>query len=129
MSSVSVVASPWLNAATRGKSREGARVKSVEESPKDDIALTTQTCEPRQEATCDGQGGVASIIGAALADEIVAQPAATSGMPQLAQRLGLDLADALARHSELFANLFESMTLAIVEAEAQSQHMPLAFTQ
>src|SRR5262245_65658427 len=47
-------------------------------------------------------------------------------MPQLRQRLRLDLADALARAAELLAHLFERPYLAVVEAEAQPHHLLLA---
>jgi len=46
-------------------------------------------------------------------------------MAQLAQGLGLDLADALTRHLEVAADLFEGMILAIHQAEAQLQDLAL----
>ena len=42
-------------------------------------------------------------------------------MTQLAQRLGLDLTDPLARQVELLADLFERAGLARHETEAESQ--------
>ena len=46
-------------------------------------------------------------------------------MPQLAQRLGLDLADAFARNVELLADLLEGMRLAVLKAEAHTQDLLL----
>ena len=47
-------------------------------------------------------------------------------MAQLAQRLRLDLADALAGDAELAADLLERAAAAVFEAEAQLQHLALA---
>src|SRR5438094_1542209 len=47
-------------------------------------------------------------------------------MPQLAQRLRLDLPDALSRDVELAADLFERPRAAVLETEAQLQHATLA---
>src|SRR5690348_6666093 len=47
-------------------------------------------------------------------------------MPQLAQRLGLDLADALAGHVELLADFFQRVVGVHVDAEAHPQHLGLA---
>ena len=46
---------------------------------------------------------------------------AAAGVTELAQRLGFDLADALARDVELLANLFERAGTAVLDAEAQLQ--------
>src|SRR5438128_10193419 len=43
-------------------------------------------------------------------------------MLELAQRLGLDLADALARHRELLADLLERVVGVHADAEAHAQH-------
>ena len=51
------------------------------------------------------------------------------GWRKLAQRLRLDLADALAGDLELLPDFFERAAAAIVEAEAQVQHFPLAHGQ
>ena len=40
-------------------------------------------------------------------------------MAELAQRLGLDLADAFARHVELLSDLFEGALAAVFQAETQ----------
>ena len=45
---------------------------------------------------------------------------------ELAQRLGLDLADALARHRELQADLFQRVVGVHADAEAHAQHALLA---
>src|SRR5947208_16843327 len=45
---------------------------------------------------------------------------------ELAQRLGLDLADALARHRELLADLFQRVVGVHADAEAHAQHALLA---
>src|SRR2546430_3493956 len=45
---------------------------------------------------------------------------------ELAQRLGLDLADALARHRELQAHLFQRVVGVHADAEAHAQHALLA---
>ena len=42
-------------------------------------------------------------------------------MAQLAQRLGLDLADTLAGYVELLADLLEGAGTAVLDAEAQAQ--------
>src|SRR5262249_4457360 len=47
-------------------------------------------------------------------------------MPELAQRLGLDLADALARHRELLADLFQRVVLVHAQAEAHANYTLLA---
>src|SRR5690348_17061229 len=47
-------------------------------------------------------------------------------MPQLAQRLGLDLADALAGDVELLANFFQGVVGVHVDAEAHAQHLGFA---
>src|SRR5258706_14942700 len=61
--------------------------------------------------------------------QIILEPAAAAGMAQLAQRLRLDLADALARDLEFPAHLFERATAAIVQPKAQTQHLLLALGQ
>src|SRR5437667_128340 len=60
-----------------------------------------------------------------LFDEIF-QALASRRMAQLAQRLGLDLADPLAGHPELPADLLQRPGTAIIEPEAQLQHLALA---
>src|SRR6266700_7062148 len=45
---------------------------------------------------------------------------------QLSQRLGFDLADALARHRELLADLFQRVIGVHADAEAHAQHALLA---
>src|SRR5437016_14593318 len=60
-----------------------------------------------------------------LFDEIF-QALASRRMAQLAQRLGLDLADPLAGHPELPADLLQRPGKAIIEPEAQLQHVALA---
>src|SRR5712692_1779402 len=47
-------------------------------------------------------------------------------MLELAQRLRLDLADALARHRELQADLLERMVAVETDAETHAQHALLA---
>ena len=47
-------------------------------------------------------------------------------MAQLAQRLGLDLADALARDVKFLADLLERMRLAVDQTEAHAKHLLLA---
>ena len=46
---------------------------------------------------------------------------------QFSERLGLDLADAFARHIELFADFFQRVIGVHVDAEAHAQH--LGFTR
>src|SRR5438105_4795138 len=58
-----------------------------------------------------------------------AQLARAAGVLELAQRLGLDLADALARDGELLADLFQSMVGIHADAEAHAQHALLAWGQ
>src|SRR6185312_4571835 len=50
-------------------------------------------------------------------------------VPQLAQRLGLDLADALAGDGEALADLFERVLAAVADAEAHLDHLLLARRQ
>src|SRR6185312_4532371 len=61
--------------------------------------------------------------------EKAAQLAAPARVLELAQRLGLDLADALARHVELLADLLERMVGVHADAEAHPQHALLAWRQ
>src|SRR5690606_34947360 len=60
---------------------------------------------------------------ASVLDEEASQLLAAARMPQLAQRLRLDLADALARDVELLADLFERVVGVHVDAEAHAQHL------
>src|SRR5438552_2763924 len=60
-----------------------------------------------------------------LFDEIF-QALASRRMAQLAQRLGLDLADPLAGHPELPADLLQRPGTAVIEPESQLQHLALA---
>src|SRR5262249_44205562 len=57
------------------------------------------------------------------------QLAAAGRVLELAQRLGLDLADALARHRELLADLFQRVVGIHADAEAHAQHALLARRQ
>src|SRR4051812_48492943 len=47
-------------------------------------------------------------------------------LAELAQRLALDLADALAGQAEALADLLERLGLLVVQAEAHAQHRRLA---
>src|SRR5438445_633743 len=58
-----------------------------------------------------------------------AQLAAAARVLELAQRLGLDLADALARHRELLADLFQRVDGIHADAEAHAQHALFAWRQ
>src|SRR5438128_2216749 len=58
-----------------------------------------------------------------------AQLAAAARVLELAQRLGLDLADALARHRELLADLFQRVVGIHADAEAHAQHALFAWRQ
>src|SRR5215470_4142203 len=55
-----------------------------------------------------------------------AQLAAAARVLELAQRLGLDLADALARHRELLADLFQRVVFVHADAEAHTDYTLLA---
>src|SRR5690554_994219 len=55
-----------------------------------------------------------------------AQRLGAAGVAQLAQRLGLDLADPLAGDVELLADLLEGVVGVHVDAEAHAQHLGLA---
>src|SRR5690554_2515941 len=61
--------------------------------------------------------------------QIVPELAAAGRMAQLAQRLRLDLADALARHAEVLADLLQRVVLPVLQPEAHLQHLALAVTQ
>src|SRR5688572_31880985 len=62
----------------------------------------------------------------ALALEERAQLLRARRVAQLAQRLRLDLPDALARHVELLADLFQRVVGVHLDAEAHAQHLGLA---
>src|SRR4026207_106417 len=57
------------------------------------------------------------------------QPLGARRVAQLAQRLGLDLAYALARDVELLADLLERVVGRHLDAEAHAQHLGLAWRQ
>src|SRR6201995_2743786 len=61
--------------------------------------------------------------------EEAAQLSASARMLQLAQRLGLDLADALAGHRELLADFLQRVVGVHADAEAHAQHALLARRQ
>src|SRR5437879_13405346 len=58
--------------------------------------------------------------------QVVAELLRARRVAQLAQRLGLDLADALAGDPEPLAHLFQRALAAVDQPEAQLQHAPLA---
>ena len=58
--------------------------------------------------------------------QICAQLVRTAGVLELADRLGLDLADAFTRHVELLAHFFQRVVGAHLDAEAHAQHLGLA---
>ena len=66
------------------------------------------------------------MAGPAFLVQKVAQLLASGRMAQLAQGLGLDLADAFARDVELLADLLERVRLAVGQTEAHPQHLLLA---
>src|SRR3990172_8532458 len=61
--------------------------------------------------------------------QVVLQPAAATGMPQLAQRLGFYLSDALTSEAELAPDLIEGAGLLVLKAEAQPNHLAFARVQ
>src|SRR3954463_6398790 len=61
--------------------------------------------------------------------EIVAEALRAGRVTELRERLGLDLPDALARHAELLAHLFERADLAVIETEPQSHDCALAIVE
>ena len=66
------------------------------------------------------------MAGPAFLVQKVAQLLASGRMAQLAQGLGLDLADAFARDVELLADLLKRVRLAVGQTEAHPQHLLLA---
>src|SRR5262245_30450922 len=58
--------------------------------------------------------------------EVILELAAAGRVAQLAQRLGLDLADPLAGDVELLADLLEGPGAPVLEAEAELEHPALA---
>src|SRR5207249_2109335 len=64
----------------------------------------------------------------ALIQEL-AELAALRRVPQLLERLRLDLAYPLTRDLEVPAHLFESARVAVIQAEAHLQHLALARRQ
>src|SRR3990170_4196486 len=75
-----------------------------------------------------GSGGAGRNAAAALL-QVVLQLLAARGVAQLPQRLRLYLADALPRHVELPPNLFQRAAPAVLQPEAQHQHLLLARRQ
>src|SRR5439155_4776275 len=57
--------------------------------------------------------------------QVVAQLLRAGWMAQLAERLGLDLADALTRDAEPLADLFQRALVAVDQPESQLQYAPL----
>src|SRR5947207_14753465 len=76
------------------------------------LALKTQTFLDRRIA----KGRATSVV------QEAAQLPRPARMLELAQRLGLDLADALAGHRELLADLFQRVVGVHADAEAHAQH-------
>src|SRR5438045_2994425 len=60
---------------------------------------------------------------AALAFNERLEPLRARRVAQLAQRLGLDLADALARDLEVLADLFQRVVALLADAEAHAQNL------
>src|SRR5215213_1870156 len=61
--------------------------------------------------------------------EVVLELAAAGGVAELAERLGLDLADPFAGDVELLADFLEGPRAPVLEAEAQLEHPSLAACQ
>jgi hypothetical protein len=61
-----------------------------------------------------------------LALDVRLELAVVRGEPQLAERLGLDLADALARQLEALADLLEGQVAGRVDSEAHPQDLLFA---
>src|SRR5437764_11679056 len=80
------------------------------------LALKTQTFLDRRIA----KGRATSVV------QEAAQLPRPARMLELAQRLGLDLADALARHRELLADLFQRVVGVHADAEAHAEYTLLA---
>src|SRR5450830_1096941 len=76
---------------------------------------------PRQHGRCGPAAG--------LLHQVVPQLARTAWVAQLPQRLGLDLADPLAAHVELRADLLERAGAPVLEAEAELEDTALAAGQ
>src|SRR5262249_12466078 len=76
-------------------------------------------------ASADGD---ATAVGPLVVKE-AAQLPRPARMLELAQRLGLDLPDALARHRELLADLFQRVVGIHADAEAHAQHALFAWRQ
>ena len=57
--------------------------------------------------------------------QVSAELLAAARVAQLAQRLRLDLADALAGHTKLAADLFQRTAMPVFEAEPKLEHPPL----
>src|SRR5918999_3588696 len=68
------------------------------------------------------------LVRSALVEE-AAQHARAARVLELAQRLGFDLANALARHRELLADLFQRVVGVHADAEAHAQHAFLAWRE
>src|SRR5215831_7217827 len=61
--------------------------------------------------------------------QVILQFAAPAGMAQFAQSLGLNLTNTLSSHMELFANFFQSTTAAVIQTEAQLEHLAFTISQ
>src|SRR5712675_509696 len=78
--------------------------------------------QPPNGGRCKGERPRARLRSAFVEAPQVAGP---RQMAELPQRLRLDLADALPRHVEAHADLFEGVVRALPDAEAQPEHLLL----
>ena len=61
--------------------------------------------------------------------EVVAETLGARGVPQLAQRLRLDLTNALAGDAELAPHLFQRAAAVVLQTEAKLEYLPFSRRQ
>src|SRR5262245_24669212 len=72
------------------------------------------------------RGGWGRGVRRVLPLDVLAEAVPELRLTQLAERLGLDLANPLAAHAELLADLAEGPIAAVLQAEPHPQHLALA---
>src|SRR5690606_36110300 len=86
------------------------------------MASTTRATRSSKDG--GGAGGGLDLMTASALDER-AQALAAARVAELAERLRLDLTDALARHLEVLTDLFEGVVALLADAEAHAQDLLL----
>src|SRR5690349_20528272 len=90
------------------------------------VLTSSSNCSASLSISAPNAAGPAKEPAAASVLDEAAQPLAPARVAQLAQRLSLDLADALAGDLEVLAHLFQRVVGLLADAEAHAQHLLLA---